>query len=356
MTAVDEDKVTEFLLRVATDAGAAICGLSVSLGDRLGIYQAMADAGPLTSEELASRTGLVERYVREWLATQVALHYIDYDVEASTYTLPPERAAVLADPLAPTYLAGAFTMFQAAYGTEDHLAQVFRDGGGVGWDEHPEALFTGVAKFFRPGYEASIIGAWLPALDGVVEKLEAGAEVADVGCGFGHSTIIMAKAYPNSRFTGFDYHEPSIVAARKLAAEAGVTDRVRFEVSTATSFAGVDGGYDLVTGYDCLHDMGDPAGAAARVLSTLAPDGTWMLVEPNATERIEESLDNPFARMFYGASVAFCLPSAMAQDGPHKLGNHAGEPVVRDIVTGVGFTRWRRALETPVNRVYEARP
>lgn len=356
MTAVDEDKVTEFLLQVAADAGVALCGLSVSLGDRLGLYQAMDGAGPLTSEQLAARTGLVERYVREWLAAQVALHYVKFDSETSTYTLPPEHAVVLADPLAPTYLAGAFTMFQAAYGTEDRLAQGFRDGSGVGWDEHPDALFTGVAKFFRPGYEAYIADTWLPALDGVVEKLEHGAQVADVGCGFGHSTVIMAKAFPNSRFTGFDYHEPSVIAARKFAAEAGVTDRVHFEVAPATGFAGVDGGYDLVTSYDCLHDMGDPGGAATQVLSTLAPDGTWMIVEPNASERVEESVDNPFARLYFGASVAFCLPSAMAQDGPQALGNHAGEAAVRDIVTGVGFTRWRRALETPVNRLYEARP
>jgi len=351
--APDPTRVEQFLGQVLTDAAAAVSGITVALGDRLGLYTVMAGAGPLSSEQVAERSGTVERYVREWLACQVAGGYVAYDPEARTYTLPDEHAAVLADPLAPTYLAGAFLMLNAVYGTEDALAEAFRTGRGVGWDAHPESLFTGTAKFFRPGYLANVT-SWLAALDGVEDKLRGGGSVADVGCGFGYSTMLMAQAFPASTFVGFDYHRPSVDAARKLAADAGMGDRVHFEVATAQDFPG--SGYDLITNFDCLHDMGDPGGAAAHARRAIADDGTWMIVEPNASEDLAENVGNPVGRMFYAASVAICLPAAVAQDGPVALGNHAGEDAVRDLVTAAGWSRWRRATENPVNRVYEARP
>lgn len=353
-SAVDEDRVMEFLIKVVGDAAAGMCALSVAIGDRLGLYTAMAGAGPVTSEELAARTGLVERYVREWLAAQVVSDYVEFDPTNATYNLPDERAAVLADPEAPTYAAGGFLFLNAIFDTEDRLVEAFRTGDGVGWDEHRPQLFSATAKFFRPGYMANIVDGWLPALDGVVDKLRVGVDVADVGCGFGHSTMIMAEAFPASRFVGFDYHGPSIEAARKAAAETGIRDRVRFEVASASEFPG--SGYDLITAYDCVHDMGDPAAVARRARGALTDDGTFMMVEPNASGRLEENLNNPIARLILGASLAICLPSAIAQHGPYALGNHAGEDAMREIVTNAGFTRWRRAAETPVNLIYEARP
>jgi 2-polyprenyl-3-methyl-5-hydroxy-6-metoxy-1,4-benzoquinol methylase len=355
-TAVQEDRMRDFRAQVIRDAAAALCGVTVSIGDRLGLYTAMAGAGPLTSQQVAASTALVERYVREWLAVQVANGYVDYDPMEETYTLPDERAAVLADPMSSTYLAGAFLRLQAAYATEDQLVKAFRSGSGVGWDEHPDALFSGTAKFFRSGYLANIVAGqgWLPALDGVVDKLTAGGWVADVGCGYGYSTIVMAQAFPASTFVGFDYHQPSIEAARKLAAEAGVGDRVSFEVASAQEFPGT--GYDLITCYDCVHDLGDPAGAARHARQAIADDGTWMIVEPNTSERLEDNISNPLRRMFMAGSMIFCLPAALAQHGPYALGNHAGEQAIRDIVVGERWSRWRRATETPVNFVYEARP
>ncbi|HKS52739.1 MAG TPA: class I SAM-dependent methyltransferase [Pseudonocardiaceae bacterium] len=355
-TAVKEDRVGDFRAQVIRDAAAALSGVTVSIGDRLGLYTAMAGAGPLTSQQLAASTALVERYVREWLAVQVASGYVEYDPFDKTYTLPDERAAVLADPMSPTYLAGAFLRLQAAYTVEDQLVEAFYSGRGVGWDEHPDALFSGTAKFFRSGYLANIVEGqgWLPALDGVVDKLTAGGWVADVGCGFGYSTIVMAQAFPASTFVGFDYHRPSIEAASKLAAEAGVAERVSFEVASAQEFPGT--GYDLITCYDCLHDMGDPAGAARHARQAIADDGTWMIVEPNTSERLEDNIGDPVRRMFMAGSMIFCLPTALAQHGPYALGNHAGEHAIRDIVIEAGWSRWRRATETPVNLVYEARP
>jgi 2-polyprenyl-3-methyl-5-hydroxy-6-metoxy-1,4-benzoquinol methylase len=353
-TTVDEGEVMAFLMKVVADAGAVACATTVSLGDRLGIYTALAKAGPVTSTQLAERTGLAERHLREWLAAQVASGYVEYDPSDRTYSLPPAHAAVLADPDAATYFAGYFTMAQGVAATEDALAEAYRSGGGVGWDAHPSSLYSGVAKFFRPGYLHYVAQDWLPSLDGVVDKLRAGARVADIGCGFGYSTIIMAQAFPNSAFVGFDYHNDSIVAARKLAAEAGVVDRVSFTVSTASDFPGT--GYDLVTSYDCVHDMGNPGEVASQVRQALADDGTWMIVEPNMPGELTELAANPFGRLFAGASATICLPSALAQHGDHALGNHAGEDALRHIVTGAGFGRWRRATETPVNAIYEARP
>ncbi len=350
---MDEQRVADFLMKTAGDAAAAAGGLSVAIGDRLGLYAAMAGCGPMTASALAERTGLVQRYVEEWLAVQAGLGYAEYDPDKQTFTLPDEHAAVLADEDSPTFLAGVFPVLRSLYATEDGLVSAFRVGGGVGWDEHSDPLYRGTARLFRPGYRENIASAWLPALDGVVDKLRAGARVADIGCGFGYSTIIMAQAYPASTFVGIDFHAPSVDAAGKAAVEAGVADRVHFEVAGGTNFRGT--GFDLITCYDCLHDMGDPPGVACRIRSALADDGTWMLVEPAASGRLEENF-NPIGRFFLAASLAICLPSAMAQHGSMALGNHAGEEAVRAVAAGAGFSRWRRAAETPVNVVYEARP
>jgi 2-polyprenyl-3-methyl-5-hydroxy-6-metoxy-1,4-benzoquinol methylase len=352
--AADEGEVMAFLMQVVADASAVACSTTVAIGDRLGIYTTMAAAGPVTSTQLAERTGLSERHVREWLAAQVTSGYVEYDPAERTYLLPPAQAAVLADPDAPTYFAGYFLMAQGVAATEDALVDAYRNGGGVGWDAHPPALYSGVAKFFRPGYLHHVVQEWLPALDGVVDKLHTGARVADIGCGFGYSTIIMAQAYPHATFVGFDYHEESIVAARKAAAEAGVSDRVVFTTASASDFPGT--GYDLVTSFDCVHDMGDPGRVARHVRQALADDGTWMIVEPNLPGDLTELAAHPFGRLFAGASATICLPSALAQGGEYALGNHAGEAVLRQIATGAGFDRWRRATETPVNAIYEVRP
>ncbi|GII54228.1 SAM-dependent methyltransferase [Planotetraspora thailandica] len=349
---LDQDRVSQFMERVASDSAAALAGLCTSLGARLGLYTAMAEAGPLTSEQLAERTGLVERYVREWLASQVAGQYVHYDAETRTYSLPDEHAAVLADATAPTYLIGAFTMLKPLYGTEDALADAYRTGAGVGWQEHEPELFEGVATFFRPGYSAMLVQEWLPALDGVAEKLERGASVADVGCGFGYSTVLMAQAFPTSRFHGFDFHAPSILAARKAAEEHGVSDRVTFDIGGAQDFSGDD--YDLITYFDCLHDLGDPGAAFRRAREALAENGTCMVVEPNASAD-PLALVNPIGRSFASTSATLCLPVAMAQEGPQALGNHAGEEAMRRIADEAGLHRWRLAAETLTNRVYDVR-
>lgn len=350
--ALDQDRLMEFLGRVVTDSGAAFAGLSTSLGVRLGLYQAMAGAGPLTSEQLAGRTGLVERYVREWLAAQVAGQYVSYDAETGRYLLPDEHAAVLADETSPAYAIGSFTMLQALYRTEDALLEAFRTGGGVGWEEHGPGLFEGVATFFRPGYAAALVPQWLAALDGVVDKLQRGAQVADVGCGYGHSTLLMAQAFPESRFHGYDFHGPSIEAARRMAVEQGVADRVSFAVATAQDYPGGD--YDLVTFFDCLHDLGDPGAALCRTERALAADGTCMIVEPNTSANVLDNI-NPIGRAFTATSVTLCLPTAMAQKGPHALGNHAGEDAMRSIAEDAGLHRWKLAVETVTNRVYDVK-
>lgn len=350
---MDEQGVADFLMKLAGDAAAAAGGLSVAIGDRLGLYSAMAGAGPLTAAELAERTGFVERYLDEWLAVQAGLGYVDYDPAARTFTLPEEHAAVMADEDSPAFLAGVFPVLRSLYASEDGLVNAFRVGGGVGWDEHSDPLYRGTARLFRPGYRQNIVSSWLPALDGVVDRLQAGARVADVGCGYGYSTIIMAEAFPKSSFIGIDYHGPSLDAAAKAASEAGVADRVSFEVAGGGNFRGT--GFDLITCFDCLHDMGDPPGVASRIRQALSDNGTWMLVEPAASGRLEENF-NPIGRFFLAASLAVCLPSAMAQHGPMALGNHAGEEAVRCAVQSAGFSRWRRVAETPVNVVYEARP
>jgi SAM-dependent methyltransferase len=337
---------------VVVDSAAAFAGLSTSIGARLGLYEAMAGAGPLTSEQLAQRTGLIERYVREWLAAQVAGEYVHYEAGTSTYMLPDEHAAVLADSSAPTYAVGAFRMLKPLYTSEDALVDAYRTGEGVGWKEHGPELSEGVASFFRPGYQAMLVAEWLPALDGVVDKLGRGAVVADVGCGFGHSTLLMAHAFPNSRFYGFDFHAPSVEAARQAAQEQGLGSRVTFDVASAQDFPGSD--FELITYFDCLHDLGDPGAAFRRARQALAEDGSVMAVEPNASANPLE-LINPIGRSFASTSATLCLPGAIAQKGPQALGNHAGEDALRSIAEDAGLRSWKLARQTLFNRIYDVR-
>jgi SAM-dependent methyltransferase len=345
---MDETKLMEFVHKAVADVGTLLSGSMTVIGDRLGLYRAMAGAGSLTAEELADRTGTAERYVREWLAAQAATGYVVYDGD-DRYSLPDEHAIPLTDETSPACVIGAFETALASVHSTDRLTEAFRTGHGVGWGEHHHDLYEGCERFFRPGYRANLVAAWLPALDGVVPKLEAGARVADVGCGHGASTILMAEAFPSSAFIGFDAHEPSITAARKRAAHEGVGDRARFEVATAHDFPG---SYDLVCFFDCLHDMGDPVGACAHVRSALAPGGTVLLVEPMAGDRVEDNL-NPVGAAYYGFSTLLCTPNSLSQDVGTALGAQAGEARLRDIVTSAGFTSVRRVAETPFNMVLE---
>jgi SAM-dependent methyltransferase len=351
--AIDQAKLDEFMGRFVGDLGAAVSAALVVIGDRLGLYRAMADGESVTPEELAERTGTDSRYVREWLSNQAAGGYVSYDARLGTFSLSPEQSFALAQEGSPAFVPGAFQVATAAIKDEEKVAQAFATGGGVGWHQHHHDLFTGTERFFRPGYAANLISSWIPSLDGVQAKLEAGARVADVGCGHGASTILMAEAFPRSEFVGFDYHEASIEHARRAAAEAGLSgDRVSFEVAPAKEYPA--GGYDLVCMFDCLHDMGDPVGAAAHVLGSLAEDGTWLIVEPYAGDRLEDNL-NPVGRVFYGASTLVCTPASRDQEVGLALGAQAGEARLREVVTAGGFTRFRRATETPFNIVLEAR-
>ena len=350
---MDEGKLEAFLGRAVAEMGAAFNAALVVIGDRLGLYKAMAAAGgPISPAELAWRTGTVERYVREWLAAQAAGGYVAYDPATGLYHLPPEQASCLADESSTTFLPGGFQIIAAAMKDEQRIAEVFRTGQGIPWHAHDPGLYEGTERFFRPNYAAHLTSEWIPALDGVKAKLEAGALVADVGCGHGASTVLMAQAYPKSTFIGFDYHEHSISWARKVASRAGVGDHVTFEVATAKAFPAQN--YDLVTCFDCLHDMGDPVGVAKHVLTTLGKDGTWMIVEPFAHDHVEENL-NPVGRVFYAASTLICTPASLAQEVGLGLGAQAGEARLREVVTAGGFTRFRRAAETPFNLVLEAR-
>jgi 2-polyprenyl-3-methyl-5-hydroxy-6-metoxy-1,4-benzoquinol methylase len=350
---IDEAKLMQFVFRAVDEVGATLNTALVVMGDKLGLYKALAGAGPLTPAELAERTGTAERYIREWLNAQAAGDFVSYDPDSGRYTLPPEQAVALTDDSCPAYLPG---FFQIALGSVLDAPQIFqaaRSGAGFGWGEHGGDVLEGCERFFRPGYNANLISAWLPALDGVVDQLESGASVADIGCGHGSSTILMAQAYPNSTFTGSDYHGGSIETARGRAQEAGVGDRVSFETAPASAYSG--DGYDLVTMFDCLHDMGDPVGAARHVHGTLKPEGTWMIVEPNAADRVEGNL-NPVGRAYYSFSTLLCTPASLSQEVGLALGAQAGEARIRDVVTAGGFTRFRRVAETPFNIVYEARP
>ncbi|MET9438136.1 class I SAM-dependent methyltransferase [Streptomyces sp. NPDC006551] len=343
----------DFHQKVITDAGAAVRGLTVALGERLGLYKCLAEHGPLTAAQLARKTGTNERYIEEWLHAQLSAGYVERHPSAATYTLPADHVEVLADPEAVTFAAGFFTALKALYATEDLLVDAYRTGDGVGWAEHDAALDTGMGSFFQPTYEHKLVPDWLPALHEVTGKLAAGGTVADVGCGVGHTTLLIAKAFPQATVHGFDYSEEAIAIARQLAEEAGLSDRVVFEVASADDYPGT--GYDLVCFFNALHDMGDPVAAAQHVHKSLDADGTWMLVESNVSPA-DIDTNTPAARMFMALSAVMCLPVAVAQRGPHALGNHSGEKAFRAIAEEAGFTRWRRATETPVNAVYEVRP
>ena len=349
---LDNDKLHAFMGKMVGDMGAAMSGALVITGAKLGLYRALADMGPATSGELAERLGLSERYVREWLAAQAASGFVDYDENGHRFSMSPEQKLALADEDSPVYVASAFELIAATYIDEPKITHAFTTGEGLGWHEHHECLFRGTERFFRPGYRANLVQAWLPTLDGVVAKLEAGADVADIGCGAGASTIIMAQAFPNSRFRGFDYHEKSIVRAREAAREAGNPPNVAFEVATARD---VPGRYDVVCCFDCLHDMGDPVGAARHVREMLKEDGTFMIVEPFAGDKLADNL-NPVGRMYYSASTMICTPGSLAQEVGLALGAQAGEARLRDVLNQGGFSRVRRAAETPFNMVIEARP
>ncbi len=350
---VDQAKLDEFLGRFVGDLGAALSAALVVIGDRLGLYRAMADGSRASAEEVAARTGTDPRYVREWLSNQAAGGYVSYEAEGDVFFLSPEQSLALAQEGSPAFVPGAFQLATAAIKDEEKIAGAFVGGHGVGWHEHHHDLFSGTERFFRPGYAANLVSSWIPALEGVQAKLEAGARVADVGCGHGASTILMAEAYPRSEFVGFDYHGPSIERARAAAAAAGLSDRVRFEVATAKEYPG--SGYELVCMFDCLHDMGDPVGAAAHVLGTLAADGTWLIVEPFAGDRLEDNL-GPVGRVYYAASTLVCTPASRDQEVGLALGAQAGEARLREVVSTGGFSRFRRASATPFNLVLEARP
>jgi SAM-dependent methyltransferase len=350
---LDESKLNAFMGRAVQDMGAALHASLVIVGDKLGLYKAMAGAGPMTSAAVASKAGTDERYTREWLNANAASGYLTYDAATKTYTLPPEQALALAQDDSPAFIPGAFQIIGALMRDEPKITEAFRTGKGVGWHEHDPQMFEGTERFFRPNYAANLISSWLPSLTGVVAKLEKGARVADVGCGHGSSTILMAKAYPNSTFFGFDYHPASIDWARRAAKEAGVGDRITFAVASAKDFPSKN--YDLVAFFDCLHDMGDPVGASAHVLSTLAPEGSWMIVEPFANDNVEDNL-NPVGRVYYSASTMICTPASRSQEVGLALGAQAGEARMRDVVLSGGFTQFRRASETPFNLIYEARP
>jgi SAM-dependent methyltransferase len=350
---LDLEKLQQFVFRAVDEVGATLNTALVVMGDKLGLYRALAGAGPLTPTELAERTGCAERYVREWLNAQAAGGYVEYEADSGRYVLPPEQAMALTDEESPAYLPGFFQIALGSVHDSPRIAEAVRTGEGVGWHDHVHDVHEGCERFFRPGYNANLVTAWLPALDGVVEKLERGARVGDVGCGHGASTIVMAKAFPNSTFIGTDYHAGSIETARERAKQAGVAARVQFETEPASSYAG--DGYDLVTMFDCLHDMGDPVGAARHVRQSLAPDGTWMIVEPFAGDRVEENL-NPVGRAYYSFSTLLCTPASLSQEVGLALGAQAGEARIRDVVERGGFTRFRRVAETPFNLVFEARP
>jgi SAM-dependent methyltransferase len=350
---IDETKLHAFMGRAVGDMGAAMHAVLIVLGDRLGLYKAMGDSKPITPAELASRTGTSERYVREWLNANAASGYVTYDPITAKYALPPEQALALAVENSPAFLPGAFQIVSSCFSDEKKIEDAFRTGKGVGWHEHHHDLFHGTERFFRPGYIANLTSQWIPALEGVEEKLKRGAKVADIGCGLGASTILMAKSFPKSEFFGFDYHAASIDLARQEAKREGVDDRLHFEVASAKGYPGKD--YDFVAFFDCLHDMGDPVGAASYVYSTMKRDGTWMIVEPYSEDATEAN-HNPIGRVFYSASTLLCVPASMSQEVGLALGAQAGEKRIGEVVRAGGFTHFRRATQTPFNLVFEAKP
>ena len=350
--AVDEMKLGEFMGRFVGDLGAVLHAPLIVLGDKLGLYRQLAK-GPATPAELARETRTSERYVTEWLAANAASGYVDYDAAAKKYRMNAEQAFTLADPESPAYIPGAFLIAMSMFKDEHKVTEIFRTGQGLGWREHDKCLFEGTEKFFRPSYAGNLVGSWIPALDGIRQRLESGGRVADVGCGHGASTILMAKAFPRATFHAYDYHPESIEMAKRAATAAGVGDRITFEVASAKTFPGK--GYDLVTFFDCLHDMGDPEGAARHVFSALAPEGSWMIVEPFAHDDLEKNF-NPVGRIFYSASTMICTPASKSQEVGLALGAQAGEGRLRTVVQAAGFKRFRRATETPFNLVLEAKP
>ncbi|MEW6118972.1 MAG: class I SAM-dependent methyltransferase [Pseudomonadota bacterium] len=352
-TPINEDKLNALLGRVIVDVGAVSNAPLVLIGEQLGLYAALAEHGPLTPSELAAHTRTRERYVREWLNAQAASGYVDYLADSGRYRLTPEQALVFADEDSAAFMIGAFETTLAAGRIADRLAGAFVSGEGIGWHEHDHALFHGIERFFRPGYLGNLIQNWIPAIAGLDETLSRGAKVADVGCGHGVSTILMAQAYPRSQFIGFDYHAASVAEANRRADAAGMAGNCRFEVAGAKDFPGQD--YDFIAVFDALHDMGDPVGASRHVLSALAPEGTWMIVEPYSGDRVEENL-NPIGRAYYAGSTLICTPCSLSQEVGLALGAQAGEARMREVVTSAGFTQFRRATQTPFNLVYEARP
>jgi len=349
--AIDEGKLNALIGQFVNDLGATLHAGTIVIGERLGLYKALAKA-PATPQELAGRTQTDERYVREWLAAQAASGYVTFDHGTGKFSLTEEQALILAAEGGPTYAPGAFLLATAALRAVPELIEAFRSGQGFGWHQHDAGLFEGTEKFFRPGYAANLVGSWIPSLEGVEAKLKRGIRVADVGCGHGASTILMAQAYPKSTFAGFDYHGPSIEWAREAAADAGVADRVTFAQARAQDFDGAP--YEFVAVFDCLHDLGDPVGAAKHIASKLAKDGTWMIVEPFAEDRLEQNI-NPVGRVFYSASTLICTPCSKSQEVGLALGAQAGEARMRKVVTEAGFGRFRRTTQTPFNLVYEAR-
>ena len=348
---INMDQLNAFLGKFIDDLGASVHAGMVVIGEKLGLYKALADA-PATSAELAKKTGTDERYLREWLASQAAGGYVTYDASTQQFSLTPEQAFTLATEDSPAYLPGAFELALGSLAAVPRIAESFRTGAGMGWGEHVEGVFHGCEKFFRPGYAANLVSSWIPALQGVQAKLEQGGRVADVGCGTGSSTILMAKAFPKSEFFAFDYHDKSVEAAREKAQKEGLSDRVHFEVAKAKEFPGKD--YDFVAVFDCLHDMGDPIGAAKHVRQSLAPGGTWMIVEPFANDELKDNL-NPVGRVYYSFSTLLCTPCSRSQEVGMCLGAQAGEARIRDVVAAAGFKHFQRATETPFNIVYEAR-
>jgi SAM-dependent methyltransferase len=350
---INEAKLQHFVGQMLGDLGGAASIALVRIGDALGFYRALHTKGPMTSIELAAATGTYERYAREWASQQAASTYLSYDAATQKFTLPVEQAMVFAVEDSPVYMIGAFDLMQALLDGRPKVEAAFKAGGGVAWGDHGTCMFCAVARFFRPGYHNNLVSQWLPALDGTLDKLNRGAQVADVGCGHGWSTVLMAQAFPNSQFVGYDFHPSSIEAAATHAAEHGVAGNCRFEVGTAKDFPGRN--FDLVTFFDCLHDMGDPAGAAAHVRETLKPDGAWMIVEPMAGDRLEDNL-NAVGRLYYAGSTMICVPTSLAQEVGAALGAQAGEAKLREVITAGGFSNVRRAAETPFNMILEARP
>jgi SAM-dependent methyltransferase len=350
---VNEDRLNSFMGKMIGDVGAAMSASLMLLGDKLGLYKALAKGGPMDPAALAKATGTSERYIREWLSAQAASGYVEYDSASGKFSMLPEQILALADEDSPVFLGAVGSLVCATFLDEPKISEAFKTGKGVGWNKRSECLFCGTARFFRTSYKHYLVQEWLPALDGVVDKLKRGANVADVGCGHGVSTRLMAEAFPNSTFYGFDYHDGSIEAARKAASEAGLSGRVHFDVHSAKTFPAH--GYDLVCFFDCLHDMGDPVGALRHTRSTLADDGTCLLIEPFAKDRLEDNL-NPVGRVYYAASTMVCTPASLDQEVGLALGAQAGEARLREVAQQGGFTRFRRAAETPFNLILEARP